>query len=211
MIEESSDVAFEEIPNLNDQSRDVGEIQFELRRLSLNDRNIERVKVDSDDDEQRQQRTQSDPLPDIESLPVPSETIHEAPPTPRQSRITTSHPQDQIVGDIQQGVRTRSFFRNESNEVALISEIEPKLVDEALRDPDWIIAMQDELGQFERSQVWDLVPRPKKTTIIGTKWVFKNKLNQKGEVVRNKARLVAKGYSQVEGSIMMTLILPWPD
>ena len=83
LIEEYSDVAFEEIPKSNDQSRDVAEIQFELRSLSLNDQNIERVEVDSDDDEQRQQRAQADPLPDTESLPVPSETTHEAPPTPR--------------------------------------------------------------------------------------------------------------------------------
>ncbi|KAK2382406.1 putative mitochondrial protein [Trifolium repens] len=59
--------------------------------------------------------------------------------------------------------------------------------------------MQDELNQFQRNDVWDLVPRPKHKNIIGTKWVFRNKLNEQGEVVRNKARLVAQGYSQQEG------------
>ena len=58
------------------------------------------------------------------------------------------------------------------------------------------IAMQDELNQFERLKVWTLVPRPPKQTIIGTKWVFKNKKDESGLVVRNKARLVAKGYNQ---------------
>src|SRR4051794_1803394 len=59
--------------------------------------------------------------------------------------------------------------------------------------------MQEELNQFTRNDVWDLVPRPKGFNIIGTKWVFRNKLSEKGEVVRNKARLVAQGYSQQEG------------
>ena len=59
--------------------------------------------------------------------------------------------------------------------------------------------MQEELHGFKRNNVWTLVPRPKSHSVIGTKWVFKNKMNEEGEVVRNKARLVAKGYSQEEG------------
>ena len=72
-------------------------------------------------------------------------------------------------------------------------------VEEALEDPDWVIAMQEELNQFERLKVWKLVPRPKNKSIIGTKWVFRNKLDGDGIVTRNKTRLVAKGYSQEEG------------
>ncbi|XP_070013228.1 uncharacterized protein [Nicotiana sylvestris] len=59
--------------------------------------------------------------------------------------------------------------------------------------------MQDELNQFERSQVWHLVPRPKDKSVIGTKWVFRNKVDEDGTVTRNKARLVVQGYSQEEG------------
>ncbi|CAM8965553.1 unnamed protein product [Rhodiola kirilowii] len=59
--------------------------------------------------------------------------------------------------------------------------------------------MQEELHQFERNKVWQLVPRPKNQTVIGTKWVFKNKLDDKGQVVRNKARFLVKGYNQQEG------------
>ena len=59
--------------------------------------------------------------------------------------------------------------------------------------------MQEELNQFERNQVWELVPRPKDQTIIGTKWVFRNKVDDHGTIVRNKVRLVAKGYNQEEG------------
>jgi len=59
--------------------------------------------------------------------------------------------------------------------------------------------MQEELNQFEHNQVWHLVPRPQHRLTIGTKWIFKNKLGESGNVVMNKARLVAQGYTQVEG------------
>eukprot|EP00253_Pinus_taeda_P030269 PITA_30269 len=59
--------------------------------------------------------------------------------------------------------------------------------------------MDEELEQIEKNETWDLVPRPKEKNVIGTKWVFKNKLNENGEVIRNKARIVCKGYAQQEG------------
>ncbi|GJV25491.1 retrovirus-related pol polyprotein from transposon TNT 1-94 [Tanacetum coccineum] len=76
---------------------------------------------------------------------------------------------------------------------------EPKNVNEALKDESWIIAMQEELNQFIANDVWELVPQPKNMTIIGTKWVYRNKLDENGVVSRNKARLVAQGYNQQEG------------
>jgi hypothetical protein len=63
---------------------------------------------------------------------------------------------------------------------------------------NWVLAMQDELNNFTRNEVWHLVPRPNQN-VVGTKWVFRNKQDEYGVVTRNKARLVAKGYSQVEG------------
>ncbi|XP_070017661.1 uncharacterized mitochondrial protein AtMg00820-like [Nicotiana sylvestris] len=59
--------------------------------------------------------------------------------------------------------------------------------------------MQDELNQFKKSQVWHLVPRPKDRSVIDTKWIFINKLDEDGKITRNKARLVVQGYSQEEG------------
>ena len=59
--------------------------------------------------------------------------------------------------------------------------------------------MKEELDQIVKNETWELVPRPKIKNVIGTKWVFKNKMNEQGEVVRNKAKLVCKGYSQKEG------------
>ena len=74
-------------------------------------------------------------------------------------------------------------------------------VDEAFLEPEWIQAMQEELHQFELNNVWELVkrPDPRKHNIIGTKWIYRNKQDENGLVVRNKARLVAQGYTQVEG------------
>ena len=59
--------------------------------------------------------------------------------------------------------------------------------------------MQEELNQLERSRVWNLVPKPQNRTIIGTRWVFRNKLDEQGQIIRNKASLVVQGYNQEEG------------
>ncbi|KAK8534118.1 hypothetical protein V6N12_047515 [Hibiscus sabdariffa] len=105
----------------------------------------------------------------------------------------------EILGDPSKGVTTRSSLRNICNYVAFISCIELKNIKEALNDDYWTLVIQDELNQFERSNVWTLVDRPQDKSIIGTKWVFRNKLDESGNIVRNKARLVAQGYTQEEG------------
>ena len=76
--------------------------------------------------------------------------------------------------------------------------MEPLKVEQALGDLDWVMAMQEELNNFERNQVWTLVERPK-TNMIGTKWVFRNKQDENGVVTSYKVRLVAQGFTQVEG------------
>jgi hypothetical protein len=59
--------------------------------------------------------------------------------------------------------------------------------------------MDEELDQIEKNDTWELVPRPKNKNVIDTKWIFRNKLNEDGQVTRNKARLVCKGYAHIEG------------
>ena len=59
--------------------------------------------------------------------------------------------------------------------------------------------MEEEMSQIEKNETWDLVPHPKNKNIIGTKWVFKNKINEYGKIIRNKASFACKGYSQIEG------------
>nr|GFC12930.1 retrovirus-related Pol polyprotein from transposon TNT 1-94 [Tanacetum cinerariifolium] len=78
------------------------------------------------------------------------------------------------------------------------NSIEHANVAEALRDADWVSAMQEELDQFARLKVWRLVPRPNGKSHIKTKWIFKNKKDENSLVIQNKARLVAVGYSQQE-------------
>ncbi|KAL8133946.1 hypothetical protein AgCh_009131 [Apium graveolens] len=110
-----------------------------------------------------------------------------------------SHTRDEIIGDPNSGVRTRSATVIECLHACFLSQIEPKKTEEALFDPDWITTIQKELNQFERSKVWELVPAPRNKSIIGTKWVYKNKMDENRIVIRNRARLFAKGYSQEEG------------
>jgi hypothetical protein len=105
---------------------------------------------------------------------------------------------DQILGDISKGVTTRSRLANFCEHYSFVSSIEPFRVEEALQDLAWVLAMQEELNNFKRNEVWNLVPRPKQN-VVGTKWVFHNKQDEHEVVTRNKARLVAKGYAQVTG------------
>jgi hypothetical protein len=80
-----------------------------------------------------------------------------------------------------------------------VAPFEPRDVGHALSNSSWVNATHEELENFERNHVWTLVDPPRDVNVIGTKWVFKNKQGEDGEVVRNMARLVAQGYSQVEG------------
>jgi len=135
------------------------------------------------------------PKPEMTSVnedqPIPSK--------PKRWRYRKSHSQVDIIGDINSGVRTRRSQQNFCAFDSFLSTIEPSNIKIALTDPDWINAMQDELHQFERNKVWHLVERPQNRTIIGTKWVFRNKLDDEGVIIRNKARLVVQGYNQQEG------------
>ena len=136
----------------------------------------------------------SDPTLQSHSLQEINSTID----LPHATRWTKDHPQSQIIGEPSAGVKTRATA-NYCLFSCFVSEIEPKKVTEALADPFWVEAMQDELLQFERNLVWTLTPLPSGKIAIGTKWVFRNKKDENGVVIRNKERLVAQGYCQEEG------------
>ncbi|GKD18812.1 putative ribonuclease H-like domain-containing protein [Tanacetum coccineum] len=76
---------------------------------------------------------------------------------------------------------------------------EPTKISQALDDESWVEAMQEELLQFKIQKVWTLVDLPSGKKAISTKWVYRNKKDERGIVVKNKARLVAQGYKQEEG------------
>nr|GEX29823.1 DUF4219 domain-containing protein/UBN2 domain-containing protein [Tanacetum cinerariifolium] len=99
-----------------------------------------------------------------------------------------NHPLENVIGNLNQ--RTlRSQAQNQSNFFCFISTIEPKNINEELGDKSWTVAMQEELNQFIANDVSELVPQPRNITIIGTKCVFRNKLDENGVVSQNKARL----------------------
>ena len=118
---------------------------------------------------------------------------------PKSTRTVKNHPPQLIIGDKSAGIKTRKAQANICAYAAFIAQEEPKNVQEALQDENWIMAMQEELNQFERCDVWELVDPPEDASIVGTKWVFKNKVDEFGTITRNKARLVAQGYNQQEG------------
>jgi hypothetical protein len=104
---------------------------------------------------------------------------------------------DNILGDIKEGVTTRSRVANFYKYYLFVSSLESFNIEDALRDPDWVVVMHEELNNFKRNQIWSLVERSKQN-VVGTKWVFRNKQDEHRVVTRNKERLVAKGYSQVK-------------
>nr|GEV86462.1 retrovirus-related Pol polyprotein from transposon TNT 1-94 [Tanacetum cinerariifolium] len=117
-------------------------------------------------------------------------------------RWTKDHPLEQIRGNPSRPIQTRRQLATDP-EMCLfaltVSMAEPKNIKEAMADLAWIEAMQEELYQFDRLQVWELVDKPFGKSIIKLKWLWKNKKDKDQTVIRNKARLVAKGYAQEEG------------
>jgi hypothetical protein len=128
------------------------------------------------------------------------EQVQQVSPKTPSKWVQKNHPSDQIIGNKDVGVESRRRICSpEQTHLALLSTIEPNYFEEANKDEFWNKAMDEELDKIEKNDTWELVPRPKNKNVIDTKWVFRNKLNQDGQVARNKVRLVCKGYAQIEG------------
>jgi hypothetical protein len=111
----------------------------------------------------------------------------EAPPHPRvHHNVQRDYPIDNILGDIEKRVTTRSRIIIFCEHCSFVSSFEPFKGEDALRDLDWVVSMQEELNNFNHNEVWSLVERPKQN-VVGTKWVFHNKQDEHGVVTRNKA------------------------
>ncbi|GJY34704.1 putative ribonuclease H-like domain-containing protein [Tanacetum coccineum] len=113
-------------------------------------------------------------------------------------KIHKDHLKRQILGDPTLAVQTRGKIQKASSAQQALAK-EPKTISQALKDESWVEAMQEELLQFKLQQVWILVDLPFGKKAIGTKWVFRNKRDERSIVVKNKARLVAQGHRQEEG------------
>ncbi|GKD05089.1 retrovirus-related pol polyprotein from transposon TNT 1-94 [Tanacetum coccineum] len=148
--------------------------------------------------------TSEDPLEFIKVNNYPA--LNEPDPTESADHFEPHIDLVNIISEPFAGIITRSRIRD--SDVALdseclyvnfLSKMEPKKLIEALEEERWIIAMQEELTQFEINKVWTLVPKPHGKIIIGTKWIWKNKMDENGIIIKSKARLVAQGYNQQEG------------
>ncbi|GKA17701.1 putative ribonuclease H-like domain-containing protein [Tanacetum coccineum] len=118
------------------------------------------------------------------------------------SKWTKDHPLENIIGELARPVSTRLQLHEQALFCyydAFLTAVEPKTYKDALTQSCWIEAMQEELNEFERLRVWELVPRPDKVMVITLKWIYKVKLDELGGILKNKARLVARGYRQEEG------------
>nr|GEX40225.1 retrovirus-related Pol polyprotein from transposon TNT 1-94 [Tanacetum cinerariifolium] len=108
---------------------------------------------------------------------------------------------EQVIGDPSKLVMTRKRLQTDA-EVCMyaltVSTIESKNIKEAMLDHSWIESMQDELNQFKRLDVWELVECPVGKNMIAVKWIWKNKTDAENMVIQNKSCLVAKGYHQEE-------------
>ncbi|GJY60273.1 retrovirus-related pol polyprotein from transposon TNT 1-94 [Tanacetum coccineum] len=123
-------------------------------------------------------------------------------PQDSEYRWTKDHPLTQVRGNPSKPVQTRRQLATDLEMCMFaltVSTAEPKNIKEAMADSAWIEAMQEELHQFDRLQVWELIDKPFGKNVIKLKWLWKNKKDEDQTVIRNKARLVAKGYAQEEG------------
>ncbi|GJY92677.1 retrovirus-related pol polyprotein from transposon TNT 1-94 [Tanacetum coccineum] len=134
--------------------------------------------------------------------------VHSFQPQSHDYRWTRDHPLEQVHGNPTMPVQTRRQLATDPEMCMFaltVSIVEPKNIKEAMADSAWIEAMQDELHQFDRLKVWELVDKPFGKMVIKLKWLWKNKKDEDQTVIRNKARLVAKGYDQEEDSFRKSL------
>nr|GEV06461.1 retrotransposon protein, putative, Ty1-copia subclass [Tanacetum cinerariifolium] len=118
------------------------------------------------------------------------------------SKWTKDQPLDNIIGQLSRPVSIRLQLHEQALFCyydAFLTSMEPKMYKDALTQSCWIEAMQEELNEFKRLEVWELVPRPHKVMVINLKWIYKVKLDELGGILKNKAHLAARGYRQEEG------------
>jgi hypothetical protein len=203
LVEVSSDVVFDETNGSPREQVDLDDVDEDevlttaMRTMAIGDVRPQELQ---EQDQPSSSTTVHPPTQDDEQIPqkegqdqggaqeeqVMEEEASRAPPTQVRTTIHRNHPVDQILGDISKGVTTRSRLANFCEHYSFVSSIKPFKLEEALQDLDWVLAMQEELNNFKRNEVWSLVPRPKQN-IVGTKWVFRNKQDEHGVVTRNKA------------------------
>ncbi|GJY28577.1 putative ribonuclease H-like domain-containing protein [Tanacetum coccineum] len=153
------------------------ELSFDLNMSALEDYSIFDSSRDDKDDGAKADINNLDTTIQVSLIPT--------------TRIHKDHPLNQVIGDLQLATQTRQM----SKKLEEHGFEKPKKVIHALKDLSWIEAMHEELIQFKLQEVWTLLDLPNRKRAIGNKWVFRNKKDERGIVIRNKARLVAQGYT----------------
>ncbi|GKC74749.1 retrovirus-related pol polyprotein from transposon TNT 1-94, partial [Tanacetum coccineum] len=191
-VDKEDQVFFDELERLKRQEKDANDAAEALRKdtvspydgLSFSDP----TNPDQDDSE----------IPALEDIyKNPTDDPQSAVQT--RSKVTKSSRAHAFVSYIQKQRRNNHKDFQHCLFACFLSQNEPKKISEALEDESWVDAMQEELLQFKIQKVWILVDLPYGKKAIGTKWVYRNKKDERGVVVRNKARLVAQGHRQEEG------------
>ena len=174
--------------DLGSRSRECDEDRIDVSKdIEVIDEKSEDEKLSEDEEKKEEQGKKGD-----RGIIEPSKK--------NKSRVPKNHPLSNVIGNYEDSMVIRRQSKLiEVSYVCFTSQIEPKNVEEALNNEAWEKALYEELNQFSRNDVWFLVPRPKDMNVIGTKWIFKNKMDENGVIVRNKARLVAQGFKQIEG------------
>ncbi|GJW47218.1 integrase, catalytic region, zinc finger, CCHC-type containing protein [Tanacetum coccineum] len=170
---------------------DVEEYNHDLDVAHMNNNPFFGISIPENDSEAS---SSSDVIPTV---------VHTATPNSEHvTKWTKDHPLDNIIGKLKRPVSTRLQLHEQALFCyydAFLTSVEPNNYKDALTQACWIEAMQEELNEFERLEVWELVLRLDKVMVITLKWIYKVKLDELGGILKNKARLVARGYRQEEG------------
>jgi hypothetical protein len=155
----------------------------------------------NEDKEHKISESKEDDESGAEETPRQEDSGQQSTSNPSSKITQKNHPESQIIGEKDKGVQTRRRIikDTEKSHISFISMVEPKNFNEANKDVNWLKSMNEELDQIEKNDTWELVPRPANKNVIGSKWVYKNNMNEQRNIVRNKAILVCKGYAQIEG------------
>nr|GEU64756.1 ribonuclease H-like domain-containing protein [Tanacetum cinerariifolium] len=173
-----------DVPSINTANTNINTCSLNINIVGSNDLSVpslEETGIFDDVYDDREVGAEAD-ANNLELLTVVS-------PIPT-TRVHKNHPKEHIIRDLNLATQTRRMI-NFSKENAMVIQ--------ALTDLSWIEAMQEELLQFKIQKVWTLMDLPNGKRAIGTKWVFRNKKDERGIVIRKKERLVAQGYTQEKG------------
>ncbi|GJR52382.1 putative ribonuclease H-like domain-containing protein [Tanacetum coccineum] len=172
-------------------SNDVEEYNHDLDVAHMNNDPFFGIPIPKNDSEAS---SSSDIIPTVVHTTTPN--------SEHVTKWTKDHPLENIIDELERPISTRLQLHEQALFCyydAFLTSVKPKNYKDALTRACWIEAMQEELHEFKRLEVWELVPRPDKVMVITLKWIYKVKLNEMGGILKKNSRLVAHGYRQEEG------------